>query len=150
MGDVFGSDLDVAIVTHADDKADSKCQQFVAKAVKKCQDAKLKDFNSCKKNGLKDGSVQSFVDLQGCMGADLKGKVTKACESNLDAAIGSECGRLDLAALLPGCGTPDPGALSDCLDRLVECRVCKALNAADALSRDCDDFDDGLTNASGL
>ncbi len=147
---VFSSDLDLVIIREAEDKPDSKCQQAAAKAVKKCQDAKLKDFNSCKKNGLKDGSIQSFVDLQGCMGADLKRKVTKACESNLDATIRSKCGRLDLAALFPGCGTPDRGALSDCLDRLVECRVCKALNAADALSRDCDDFDDGLTNASGL
>ena len=77
-------------------------------------------------------------------------RCTKACESKLDAAITSKCGGLDLAALFPGCGTPDPGALSDCLDRLVECRVCRALNAADALSRDCDDFDDGLANASCL
>ena len=38
--------------------------------------------------------------------------------------------------------------LGDCLDRLVECRVCLGLNAADALNRDCDDFDDGLTNGT--
>ena len=148
--DVFGSDLELVIVPEADDKADSKCQQAAAKTLKKCQDAKLKDFNSCKKNGLQDGSIQSFVDLQGCMGANLKGKVTKACETKLDGTITSKCGGLNLAALFPGCGTGDPGALGDCLDRLVECRVCKALNAADALSRDCDDFDDGLTNASCL
>jgi len=148
--DVFGADLDGVIIREAKDKPDSKCQQAAAKAVKKCQDAKLKDFNSCKKNGLRDGSIQSFVDLQGCMGADLKGKVTKACESKLDATITSKCGGLDLAALFPGCGTGNAAALGECLDRLVECRVCQALNAADALSRDCDDFDDGLTNASCL
>ncbi len=148
--DVFGSDLDLVIIREAEDKADSKCQQAAAKAMKKCQAAKLKDFNSCKKNGLKDESIQSFVDLQACMGADLKGKVTKACESKLDATITSKCGGLDLGTLFPGCGTGDPGALGDCLDRLVECRVCRALNAADALSRDCDDFDDGLTNGSCL
>ncbi len=33
-------------------------------------------------------------------------------------------------------------------DRLVECEVCQALNQADGLNRDCDLFDDGLSNSS--
>jgi hypothetical protein len=35
-----------------------------------------------------------------------------------------------------------------CLDRAVECRVCRALNAADDLARDCDLLDDDEDNDS--
>ena len=44
MHDVFGPDLDAAIVTEVADKDVSKCQVAVAKNVWKCQDAKLKAF----------------------------------------------------------------------------------------------------------
>jgi hypothetical protein len=35
-----------------------------------------------------------------------------------------------------------------CIDTLVECQVCLALNEVDALNRDCDAFDDGVVNGS--
>ncbi len=39
-------------------------------------------------------------------------------------------------------------SLATCLDRIVECQACLALNQAEALDRDCDWFDDGIANAS--
>ena len=158
--DLFGSDLDLAIVDSGNDGA--KCQQGAAKQVKKCQDAKLKAFNACKKDGLKGTTDPTKVpdpnstpfdgpsDLESCMGFDPKGKIDKACNVKLLDTLGKSCTSLDLAALFPGdCSTAaNTTALKDCLDRLVECAVCRALNQADGLNRDCDLFDDGLTNDS--
>jgi cysteine-rich repeat protein len=152
--EIFGSDLDAAIFfAHGDTKAASKCQQLVADSVKKCQDAKLKEFNRCKKDGLKDASIQSFLDLQGCMGTDLKEKIAKACDpvsGTIRSKIDKKCvGKdVDLSDAFASCGTDDPEELATCLDEIVECRVCLALNEADALNRDCDDFDDGVLNES--
>ena len=157
--DIFGSDLNVVIATEAIaiDKPRSKCQQAVAKVVKKCQDAKLKEFNNCKKSGLKDQSSQSFIDLQDCMGQDPKGKIAKACDpttGKIRSTIDKKCGSVDFpgafpqVVAIPGCGTDDPATLATCLDQIVEWHVCLALNTADNLARDCDDFDDGMVNGS--
>ncbi len=148
--DIFGSDLDAAIEDFATNKDGAKCQIDAAKAAKKCQDTKLAEFNSCKKAGLKDATVHDALTLADCMGQDPKGKIAKACQSKLKAKLDSKCaGTLDV---FPGCNDPNaPGTtqeLADCLDRLVECRVCLGLNAADNLARDCDDFDDGALNGS--
>ena len=146
--EVFGPDLDKAIFSEGGDtKAASKCQQLVADSVKKCQDAKLKEFNRCKKEGLKDEIIQSSLDLQGCMGTDLKEQIAKACDpvsGTIRKKIDKKCAGkgVDLSDAFAGCDTDDPGELAICLDQIVKCRVCLALNEADALGRDCDDFDD--------
>ncbi|TDJ03375.1 MAG: hypothetical protein E2O73_00190, partial [Deltaproteobacteria bacterium] len=146
--EIFGSDLDTAIILQSNDKDSGKCQLDVAKATKKCQETKLKAFNQCKKNGLKDQSIQSFVDLQACMGQDPKGKIAKACVEKLSGRIAKCDSSVDLSDAFPGCGTDDPGELGSCLDALVECAVCRALNQVDNLARDCDSFDDGVVNGS--
>jgi hypothetical protein len=149
--EIFGSDLDAVILDAREDaEADgAKCQVALAKAAQKCQDAKLKEFSKCKKAGLKDGSIRRASDLQLCMGLDPKQKIKKACETKLGGAVSKKCpGSVDLAAAVPGCNTGDPGQLAACVDRLVECQVCLALNEADRLARDCDLFDDTLDNDS--
>ena len=161
---VFGSDLDAAVIFKAENKDGAKCQQGVAKALKKCQDAKLKAFNSCKKSGLSAKSSSRIVnplDLAGCISgrgdsiaADVKGKVEKACDpatGKIKKAIDKKC--VDDLGAFAGCNDPNaplPTAeeLATCIDRLVECEVCLALNAADDLTHDCDLFDDGQTNES--
>ena len=161
---VFGSDLDAAIIFEADNKAGAKCQLSVAKALKKCQDAKLKAFNGCKKSGLSAKSssrIANPLDLAGCISgrgdsiaADVKGKVEKACDpatGKIKKAIDKKC--VDDLGAFAGCNDPNgplPTAeeLATCVDRLVECEVCLALNAADDLTHDCDLFDDGQANES--
>jgi hypothetical protein len=159
---IFGTDLDGVIVKQEDVKADAKCQGSIAKAVQKCQDTKLKEFNKCKKNGLKgqtdplkvpDPNSSPFdevSDLEECMGFDGKGQMDKACNTKLLSTLQGKCADITIATLLPGeCTTAaDLPALRECLDRLVECQVCKALNQADGLNQDCDLFDDGFENDS--
>ena len=148
--DIFGSDLDAAIEDFATNKDGAKCQIDAAKAAKKCQDAKLAEFNSCKKAGLKDATVHDALTLADCMGQDPKGKIAKACQTKLKAKLDSKCA--ETLDLFPGCNEPSAPSntqeLADCLDRLVECRVCLGLNAADNLGRNCDQFDDGAFNGS--
>jgi hypothetical protein len=148
--EVFGSDLDAVIADALIDQDGAKCQVGVAKAAQKCHDTKLKEFNKCKKAGL--GGTLPFSrasDLEPCMGMDTNGKIKKACETKLASAISKKCpGGVALTAAFPGCATGDPGELGSCLDRLVECRVCLALNEADRLAGDCDLFDDALDNDS--
>ncbi|MCH6562088.1 MAG: hypothetical protein IH800_06685, partial [Myxococcales bacterium] len=107
-------------------------------------------FNKCKKSGLKDESIQSASELAVCMGLDPKGKIAKDCVTKIDDKLSKKCGSAVIATAFPGecSASANLGELGDCLDRLVECRVCLGLNAADALNRDCDDFDDGLTNGT--
>ncbi len=80
--------------------------------------------------------------------ADPKGKIQKTCVTKLADAIGKRCTGIDLVRAFPGCQTSDPGELQVCLDRMVECQVCRALNEADNLDRNCDLFDDSLANGS--
>ena len=158
--DIFGPDLD-SVIIRADDpnranaKKEGKCQLAVAKTVKGCQLAKFKAFNKCKKDGLKDGSITDESGLEACMGADPKGMVAKFCDpatGKLNTTLSKKCsnrkGISDLADLFPGCQTDTLAQLAACLDRHIECRVCRTLNSADGLTRDCDDFDDGIPNGS--
>jgi len=154
--DLFGPALNTAILTQAFDKNGSKCQLALAAAVKKCRDTKLKEFLKCKKTGLKKGTIDSSAGLEACVGADPKGKIAKACDEPVkgDAirkALARKCVAkgADLAAAAPPCGvTADVEATHACLEPAIECRVCRALDLADGLGRDCDTFDDGLANDS--
>ena len=146
---IFGTDLDSVIAVAADEKRRAKCQQTVLGKVKKCQSTKLKAFNKCKKFSLKLGADDS-TDLEACMLGVENRKIAKACgeKGKIPITIGKKCVSVDLLSAFPGCGTVDSTGLAFCLDEIVECQVCLALNQADALARDCDDFDDELANGS--
>lgn len=154
IADVFGSPLDAAVIDCATDKDGCLCQQKAMKAAEKIAAAKLKEFVKCKKNALKNGAtsdedIEDCVDedsTAGSIAADSKGKIAKKQQKLED----------DVAANCTGVSDPFPGAcdsltgtaLSDCIDRQVECRVCQIINEMDALFVNCDEFDDGLANAS--
>jgi cysteine-rich repeat protein len=148
--EVFGSDLDLAILPQAGANEDaSQCQQAISRTVQKCQDTTIGEFNRCKKTGLKDQTIQSDVDLQSCMGLDPKGKIAKSCDpitGRIQRDLGTRCSDTDLSDAFPGCDTDDPAALATCLDRIVACQACLALNTADDLDQDCDAFDDNDPN----
>ena len=150
LTDLFGSDLDSALVLAATDKPGSKCQSAVIKAAGKCQAAKLSSFNSCKKAGMKDDSVTDAASLRDeCLGTgagsipDGKGKIAKKCGGDFD--LGKKCSGQDLEALFPGF---NPHVSADAIDTAIECRVCLALNALDGLTRNCDLFDNGVADGS--
>ncbi len=89
---IFGTDggVDGAIITEADNKDDSKCQQAIVKAVFKCQATKWKEYNKCKKFKIKGKDTTQAATAQeledeclddGTTGGvpDGKGKIAKKC-----------------------------------------------------------------------
>ena len=152
LSELFGPDLDAALVSEMDDKSAAKCQQAVVKAIHNCQSTQIKEFNRCKKTALKKGGATRPEVLAGCFAADPKGKIAKQCDPLFGRlatkVLPRSCGGVGLAAAFPGCATDDSGELVSCTDEAVACSVCLGLNEADGLAEDCDLFDDGVPNAS--
>jgi len=154
--DVYGASLDGTLVSRSTDAAASRCQLAVAKATARCRNAQLQAFDRCKKDGLASGQIQQPSGLASCLGEDPRGKVAKACDPVSGAirtkALARKCADvgLDSSTLFAGCATSDQEDLARCIERIVSCRTCAALDRADAMAPliDCDLFDDGVANAS--
>lgn len=151
---ILGSDLHTAIITQDKDKPAAKCQHAVTKAVMNCENTKLKVFNACKKKGLKENSITTAVQLEACLQEDPKGKIAKACaptSGKIALTVNKKCVEkdVDLSATFPApLDTGDGFGFAASLERVVECHVCLALNAADDLTANCDLFDNGVADGS--
>jgi hypothetical protein len=156
--DVFSYDLATGLVPCSTDADVCKCQAKVAKAVEKLSAANLKLFLSCNKKTLPvattgdalDECVDEPLNLAS-LAADDKGKIAKKRQKVQDT-VAKHCIEpgVSLAAAFPGTcsGSVDAAALTTCLDRQVDCRVCEELNEMEGLTVDCDLFDDGADNGS--
>src|SRR5262249_37160275 len=78
LHEIFGPDLDAALIDERTDAAGAACQQAVARAMAQIATAKLKAFNSCKVHGLKRRAITSANALRSCFEADPGGRVTVA------------------------------------------------------------------------
>jgi glucose/arabinose dehydrogenase len=141
--DVFGADLDLAIVLKADDKNTAACQKAVLKGVASCQKARRAEFVRCKKVGLKKGTIVNLDQLTGCLGSDPKGKVAKVCSATTGKlatkTIEKSCTArgVDLSTAFPGCETDAPDVLAQCLANAGCERSCEMFDSADGLDTDC-------------
>jgi hypothetical protein len=152
---IFGGDLDEVIVSTVMDKDGWKCQVAVAKAARKCQDAKLATYNRCTKDQLRAGAGSAQALQDACLGAngtgesipDKKDRIGKKCGNGLGATVGKKCGMTSNQSLFPSWDS-NRSTLAEFIDQQIQCDVCKALNALDGLSRYCEEFDDGIVNAS--
>jgi hypothetical protein len=138
VADLFGPDLNAAIITRAVNDAGAKCQLSVTQASEKLAATSLKQFVVCKKNGMNRGEIVSRVGVEGCYAqvlADPTGKIGKA-RVNLAAAVSKSCSGLDLATVFPGAcaGSADFGT---CVADRLRARLCQTLEGADALSLNC-------------
>jgi hypothetical protein len=159
VADVYGANLQPAVITCATSKAGCGCQQKISKSVEALAAVKLATFVSCKKTALKNGA-NSLAALAACLNdagtagsvaADTKGKIAKTL-AGLNATIVKSCDTPGVtASAFPGACTALTGnALGTCLDTQVECRVCTAINAMDGLFVNCDLFDNGAADATCL
>lgn len=158
MADVFGSDLDAAILPCASNKTGCSCQAQVTKALENLVAAESKGFVTCKEDAF--SSATSAAELSRCMddpgktdsiAADTNGKLSKA-RGKLLSTITKYCGEAGLAfsATFPGaCGSSaTPADLSSCMQAAANCRTCLIFNVADAMAVDCDMFDNGIGDGS--
>lgn len=128
------------------------CQLAVTKAVEKIVAVEWQEFNKCKVAQLKSGVVDDVSDIAACVtpmgiAADLKQKIFKA-KAKLDSAVTSACSPGDISSAFLGCGAATAGTLASCVAAKAQCQLCEALNAIDAMSVDCDLFDDNTINGS--
>lgn len=157
LADVFGANLDAAVIDCDANKKACMCQQKVARAVDKVAVKKVAEFLKCKKASL-DAGAASIAALEDCVrdpatpgsiAADSKGMIAKAVDGLLKR-ITNDCDQEGVTnGSFPGnCDGLNGAALASCLDAQVECRVCQMINDIDAAFANCDLFDDGSANAS--
>jgi hypothetical protein len=149
--DVFG-DLGTSVIDCDADKNGCKCQDAVVKNAGKIFDTKAKEFVKCKKDAGKAG-IAAAADIANCVtpggiAADAKGKIAKKV-GKLGDDIAKKCSTVPATNAFPAqCAGLGGNALRDCIDALIECRVCLAINAADNLSVNCGTFS-GITCPPG-
>lgn len=155
---MFGDSLDTALVACDSDAAACACQGKAVKAAEKLLVAQRSVYRACKK--AKVPTATAAADFVACLTSamepasvqsDPKGKIAKA-QGKLQETLAGSCvdAGVAIATAFPGrcSGEADAASLTACLAREARCRVCgEVLNAEDT-SIDCDDFDDGVDNAS--
>lgn len=158
LADLFGADLDAAVIACDADRDACKCQLAVARAGEKLAAAQWKAFNRCKKDALEAGAATAAA-VAGCiddggnpasLAADSGGKLQKIVDK-LAVRIGKACDEpaVTAAAFAAGaCSATSGAGLANCVGANVACRVCQTINDVDALEADCDGFDDGDANDS--
>ncbi|MFN2427285.1 MAG: hypothetical protein ABR587_12650 [Candidatus Binatia bacterium] len=147
VSDLFGGDLNTALVTATNDAAAAACQAAAIKAWEKLAAAKRKVFLKCKKAGLKDGSIDSAATLELCLDTtETDAKVAKTA-AKLVGVVADKCASTSVSAAFPGECAAAP-VFTDCVAVAVDCRLCRTINAMDDVSRDCDSHDDDQLNGS--
>lgn len=170
--DVFGADLDASLWTNSTFKEAASCHRSLASLFAKCASVRLKEFNKCKKSGLRSAggqppAIQSEVELSAeCLTVggdpstaqpDPRFKIAKLCYSlgilvdddNIEKVLDRCQNRngVPTSVAVPGCDAL-PTATRICIRDSIACRACKSMVATDALSRDCDLFDNGTVDGS--
>jgi hypothetical protein len=154
VGDIYGANLDAAVISCASNKAGCACQQKVSKSVEALAATQLAAFVSCKKTELKNGAtsaaaIANCVNNAGTIGSianDGKGKIAKAV-TKLGATVQKSCIAASVTGAFPG-DCAGPGDPTACLNRVSRCRVCQAVNDADGFFINCDNFDNGALDAT--
>jgi cysteine-rich repeat protein len=156
MADLFGANLDLAVIAKALDAPGAKCQKSVTQATQALANRLFKLSVKEKKlllAGKEDGSLARSNDaletqLLVFLEADAAGKIAQK-EADLRSAARTKCGSVALDAAFPGCApSADATALATCATNDARCRFCRSFNAFDGLAIDCDAFDDDAANAS--
>jgi pimeloyl-ACP methyl ester carboxylesterase len=154
--DLLSENLFAAAADCDADEAGCKCQAGVTDAAAKLAGAKQAEFERCAKAVLKSGAgtIEALGNCltdpaqPGSVAADTKHKLAKQREKLAKAAT-EGCAGVASDNPLPGACVGQLGAdLADCVDAVVECRVCLTLRAVHGLTEDCDSFDNGASDGS--
>jgi len=151
----LGPNLNVNLIPVADV---AQCQSRVTAALLQCEEARYTEYGKCQKLGLKSGVITGAASMASmCLGEgfdqqpDPAGRLESRCGTKLFSAIVSHCQGVDITDAFSSCELADAGdvdGLVSCLSRGSACQLCRMLNDAGGVSRDCDHFDDGEDNGS--
>jgi hypothetical protein len=154
--DLFGSDLDAALVLKDQDKVGAKCQEAVHSQAHKVFKTVTKEVAKSADNSVRGGTLlQAYSALtlsstvRNAIEADPRSTIAKV-ESKLTDKVGKTC-QGGLTSLFPGMCLGRAGTasnLAECVNEAARCRSCKAAEGFGALTLDCDGFDNGLADSS--
>jgi hypothetical protein len=154
--ELFGPDLDAALVQKDQDEVGAKCQEVAHRSAYRVFDIVTKEVQKSVDDSLKgktlpqadsaatlSSAARSTIDL------DPKGRIARA-EWKVTDKVERAC-PLGLANLFPGtcsgrAGTPSD--LAQCANEAARCRGCKAAEGFGALMLDCEVFDNGVADSS--
>jgi hypothetical protein len=154
--DLFGDDLDAALVPRDQYRVAAKCQEVVHSQAHRVFRAVTKEAAKNTDNSVRGGTLlQAYSALtlsstvRYALDADPNSKIAKV-ESRLTDKVVKTC-QGDLTGLFPGmcssrAGTP--ANLAECVNEAARCRACKAAEGFGALTLDCDGFDNGPADSS--
>lgn len=147
LRDVFGSNLDAALIPASTNRKAAACQLAVARSFTQLGLAQLLAFNRCKARGLARGRIASTETLAACYGSTGDKAVT-ALATRLGKRAARKCGDTSIATAFPGqCASASASDLFTCVLQQSTCGVCLALNAADGLTQGCHQFTDGVATS---
>lgn len=157
--DLFGPNLDAALVSDDDDHLAALCQQEVFQRTQAVVDILWKDVLGQKKavlagkerltgSGPVNDANELAAELAASIESDDKRHVGKIVEKLVERTV-SRCTGRPLALLFPGaCTSATPAALAACAEKRARARFWASLADADVLDVECDLLDDGLPNGS--
>ncbi|HYC01116.1 MAG TPA: FG-GAP-like repeat-containing protein [Candidatus Limnocylindrales bacterium] len=146
LGDLFGDDIDSAVVDRRDDRAAAACQMAVARSVARIARVRVQVFNKCKADGVRSGSITAGADLAQCR-ATLSDRRFANAVAAAERRATARCKQDDIAGLLPGrCSASDAEALFDCVVDHVSCGTCLAVSRADRVDTPCHRFVEGVAS----
>ena len=102
LDEMFGGELDTAIVLKAEDERTAGCQAAVVKGVEACWKARLSAYGSCASSGLLSG-ITDAAGLAACREADPSGKIADACGEGLREDLSQPCAGVATDLAIPGC-----------------------------------------------
>ncbi|HYC54687.1 MAG TPA: DUF4215 domain-containing protein [Candidatus Binatia bacterium] len=158
MIDAFEDDLGATLAASDGVDPQGKCSSTITGAWRRLHDAMHKEVERCLKVGLKAGTVMDEASMEACLDSittDAQSRVAKAA-GTIEILLGIKCPPGDLAGIYPGLSSicavygddTDAAGIASCSIERLECRVCRIVDAAYGLDRDCDLFDDTLANGS--
>ena len=154
--ELFGPDLDSALVLKGQDEVGAKCQEVAHRSTYEVFDAVTKEVErgvyqslrgrnapQADSGAILSSAARDFID------DDARGKIARA-EQRVADRIGRVCPG-DLASLFPGTcsgGAQTASDMAQCFNEAARCRSCMAAEGFGALTLDCEEFDNGLTDSS--
>ena len=152
--DLFGDDSSVAIVAKGVDAVGATCQRSVTRAADRLMTSYSASFARCIKNRLGDGEAYAASSLEACFDVVSEDAATMSSHIGMDRTRLAQariktCSGVDLSLAFPGdCAKLTDEAFDACIIGHAACRTCRLFDAADALARDCDLFDNAAADSS--
>jgi len=155
--EIFGPDLDAAVVLRSVDRDGARCQRSVLGRALRVLDELFADALAAKTRALqgtrRTPAVDNRLALEEAIRDALDSRPSedrlRAIEK-LESKTAAHCAGLSTTTLFPGsCSDAvEPDELASCALDAARCQFCSALDAMDGFLLDCDTFDDGAANQS--